>query len=80
MIAEVLSQTKPRVNIHDSSTETTATCISNVLQTFRFTYETIAEASYSDTTVYTGNLQSLLRMICVANTEPQPRLLQKLRM
>ena len=31
-----------------------------VLQAFRFTHETLAEASYGDATAYTGNLHSLL--------------------
>ena len=66
----------------DSSTETINSyrhvhgILSTVLQGFRFPYETLAEVSYGNTTVYTGKLHSLLRRIYVANTEPHLRLLQ----
>ena len=50
--------------------------LSIVLQAFiRFTHGTLAEASYSDTTGYTGKLHSLLCMTYMANTEPHLRLL-----
>ena len=50
--------------------------LSTVLQAFRFTHETLAEASYGDATAYTGKLiHSLLRTTYVANTEPYLRLL-----
>ena len=49
--------------------------LSTVLQAFRFTHETPAEASYGEVTAYTGKLHSLLRMTYVANTEPHLRLL-----
>ena len=51
--------------------------LSIALQAFRFTHETLAEASYGNATAYTGKLiHSLLRMTYVANTEPHLRLLQ----
>ena len=49
--------------------------LSTVLQAFRFTHETLAEASYGDSTAYTGKLHSLLHTTYVANTEPHLRLL-----
>jgi len=47
--------------------------LSTVLQSFRFTHETLAEANYGDATAYTGKLHSLLRWTYVANAEPQLR-------
>ena len=48
--------------------------LSTVHQAFRFTHEALTEASYGDTTDYTGKLHtrlhSLLRTTYVANTEP----------
>ena len=49
--------------------------LSTILQAFRFTHETLAEASYGDATAYTGKLHSLLHTTYVANTEPHLRLL-----
>ena len=49
--------------------------LSTIFQAFRFTHETLAEASYGDTTAYTGKLHSLLHTIYVANAEPHLRLL-----
>ena len=49
--------------------------LSTIIQAFRFTHKTLTEASYGDTTAYTGKLHSLLPTIYGANTESHLKLL-----